>query len=283
MGHDRALRVALLQDEATDSVTDEGSCAVDAIQVALRDLGHTPIRVVRAGGVVKWLSALEDAAVSLVFNLCAASQGEAGSAARVQATLELAGLAVVGSDSASLCLAQRKDRVFAILATARLPVPAWAFTRPELEVREFSAGRGFSLGIVGGEPLPLLETVPGDLASERIRVTALPLAHAQPGEEIAGIRTISPAEVTPELERRLTDLGLSAWRVIAERGFGWVDLLLDDVGRPCILGVSPNPDLSPSAGLARLAVATGWSYGELLEAIIRDALEHGRQPHPRSF
>ena len=47
---------------------------------------------------------------------------------------------------------------------------------------------------------------------------------------------------------------------------------MDDAGNPYILEVNPNPDISPLAGLTRMAKASGWEYSELIDRIIREAV-----------
>jgi D-alanine-D-alanine ligase-like ATP-grasp enzyme len=41
-----------------------------------------------------------------------------------------------------------------------------------------------------------------------------------------------------------------------------------------ILEVNPNPDLAPSAGLAKQAQAVGWTYGDLVLTILAAAEEN---------
>ena len=51
-------------------------------------------------------------------------------------------------------------------------------------------------------------------------------------------------------------------------GYGRIDVRMDERGRVWVIDVNPNPDLSPSAGLARQASAAGWSYGDLIARIV---------------
>src|SRR3989449_10253339 len=63
-----------------------------------------------------------------------------------------------------------------------------------------------------------------------------------------------------------------AWRVMQGKGYGRVDLRVDDAGRPWVLEVNPNPDLTDEAGLSRMAQAAGWEYPELVRRIAEVAL-----------
>ena len=60
------------------------------------------------------------------------------------------------------------------------------------------------------------------------------------------------------------------------KSYGRVDLRVDDAGRPWILEVNPNPDLTDDAGLSRMAKATGWDYAELIRRIAELALREAQ-------
>jgi hypothetical protein len=47
--------------------------------------------------------------------------------------------------------------------------------------------------------------------------------------------------------------------------------------RPYILEVNPNPDISPEAGLARSARASGRTYTQLIGEVVGLALQRGTQ------
>ena len=60
------------------------------------------------------------------------------------------------------------------------------------------------------------------------------------------------------------------------KGYGRVDLRVDDAGKPWILEVNPNPDLTDDAGLSRMAKAAGWDYAELIRRIAEVALREAQ-------
>ena len=60
------------------------------------------------------------------------------------------------------------------------------------------------------------------------------------------------------------------------KGYGRVDIRVDDTGRPWVLEVNPNPDLNDDAGLSRMAAAAGWDYPELVRRIAESALREAQ-------
>jgi len=142
----------------------------------------------------------------------------------------------------------------------------------EVLVQEYVGGREFNVGFVGNRTLPIAEI---DFA--RMPEGAWPiLTYAgkwEPGSpDDLGSVPVCPAPVTQKLAERLVKLAEAAWRVMQGKGYGRVDLRVDEQGRSWILEVNPNPDLNDDAGLARMARATGWDYAELVRRVAEVAL-----------
>ncbi len=124
------MRIAVLYDDVdarAGATADERGVleAVEAVDVALGDLGHAPVRVGVGAHVDAWVGALRDAAPDLVFNLCEGAAGSSAGEARVAAVIELMRLPLTGSGAETLALARRKDRTNALLERAGVPVPSW--------------------------------------------------------------------------------------------------------------------------------------------------------------
>ncbi|MGC8723221.1 MAG: D-alanine--D-alanine ligase family protein [Acidobacteriota bacterium] len=83
--------------------------------------------------------------------------------------------------------------------------------------------------------------------------------------------TLCPAPVEPALFNRAQQLALLSYRALGCRGYARVDLREDGDGSLCVLEVNPNPDLAPSAGLAKQARAAGWDYTRLVSTILGSA------------
>ena len=94
----------------------------------------------------------------------------------------------------------------------------------------------------------------------------------KPGSpEDLGTMPVCPAPLSEELAERIRTLALQAWDAVGGRGYGRVDFRISEPDTLHILEVNPNPDLDPSAGLARAARNHGWSYGTLIGEVLSEA------------
>jgi D-alanine-D-alanine ligase len=131
-------------------------------------------------------------------------------------------------------------------------------------VEQYIAGREFNVGVLAlpeprALPLAEIEFSPGiaPLVSYDAKWT--------PGApEFNGTPARCPAAVTPELAAEICRVARAAFRLTDCRHCARVDLRVDAAGRPYILEVNGNPDISPSAGLARQIRAAGMSYDEFV-------------------
>ncbi len=142
----------------------------------------------------------------------------------------------------------------------------------EVIVQRYVAGREFAVAFVGDETLPLSE-----IDFSRMPGGAWPIlsfdAKWKPGSpEDRGTRPVCPARVDDALAARLVATARAAWRAVRGYGYGRVDFRVDADGRPWVLEVNPNPDISTDAGLANMARAAGWTYDELVLRILGAAM-----------
>jgi D-alanine-D-alanine ligase len=142
--------------------------------------------------------------------------------------------------------------------------------------QHFLPGREFNVGIIGGKKmqvLPLAEVDYAALPAEIPPIMSYAAKWVENSTEYQKTRVICPAEVEPELGKRIGDVALAAFRGVGGRGYGRVDIRLDETDRPCVLEVNCNPCLDEGMGLARSAEKAGISWPQLLKHIVQTALE----------
>jgi D-alanine-D-alanine ligase len=183
----------------------------------------------------------------------------------VQPSQEHAG---VGLDRDSVVHSKKalRDRVREILRTYKQPALA----------QRFLPGREFNVGIIGGNRLrvlPLSEVDYSDLPAEIPPIMSYAAKWVETSTEYQRTSVLCPAPVEGELAQRISNVALRAFRAVGGRGYGRVDMRLDETDLPCVLEVNCNPCLDEGMGLARSAERAGISYAQLLQYIVRAALE----------
>ncbi len=149
------------------------------------------------------------------------------------------------------------------------------YGQPALAQR-FLGGREFNVGIIGGNRLrvlPLAEVDYTALPTEIPPIMSYAAKWLDNSVEYKCTKVICPAEVEPELAERIRDVAMRAFRAVGGRGYGRVDMRLDEENSPYVLEVNCNPCLDEGIGLARSAERDGIPWPKLLQMILRFALE----------
>ena len=244
------------------------------------------------------------ASYDAVFLVLHGRQGEGG---EVQELLETAGIAFTGSDARSSRLAMDKDESKSRFRDAGIPTPDWltwparqsdieelglplivkpsrvgstvgltlmsdlndldsavgkALTFDDQVILErFLPGREYTVGVVEDRALGVGEIIsPGVIFDFHSKYT--------PGRA----RELFPAEIDPDLEKRLRDLALAAHEALELRDFSRVDFRLDAAGSPYCLEVNTLPGMTPTSLLPQSAAVFGISFEHLCDRMIRLAL-----------
>ncbi len=174
----------------------------------------------------------------------------------------------VGLDRASIVTSKKalRERVREILRTYRQPALA----------QKFLPGREFNVGIVGGNRLrvlPLAEVDYSGLPADIPPIMSYAAKWIETSVEYQQTTVTCPAQVEAELAQRINQIALQAFRAVGGRGYGRVDMRLDEVNQPYVLEVNCNPCLDEDMGIARSAAVAGIPFSKLLELILRAALE----------
>lgn len=132
----------------------------------------------------------------------------------------------------------------------------------ELLVEKCIRGREFSVGVIDGKSLPVIEIIPksGFYNYEN---------KYQPGMAA----DVCPAELSAELTQKMQDYAVQVFRELKLDTYGRIDFLLDDNDQMFCLEANTLPGMTPTSLLPQEALAVGIEYGELCEQIIGKSLE----------
>lgn len=129
-------------------------------------------------------------------------------------------------------------------------------------LERFAEGRELAVSVLGGEPLPVVEAIPGD--GDRYDFEAR--------YEIGRTEFACPAELGEDDTATVTATALAAYEALGCSGFSRVDLILA-AGGPQVLEVNAIPGLTDTSLLPQAAEAAGISFEELVERILDLALK----------
>ena len=132
-------------------------------------------------------------------------------------------------------------------------------------IEQYVTGINVAVSIVdlgtGPETLPIVEIVPRDgVYDYAARYTA-------------GLTTWHvPARLTPEVEARVTETALAAYKALGMRDLSRIDVVVTADGEPNVLGCSVSPGLTETSLLPLAVQAAGADLGALLGALVERAV-----------
>ena len=128
-------------------------------------------------------------------------------------------------------------------------------------VEEYIKGREFSVGVLGGKALPIIEISPKDGWYD----------YTNKYQEGA-TEEICPAELDPVIADKMQREAEHAFEVLRLKVYGRVDFLLDSRNRFFCLEANTLPGMTPMSLLPQEAAAAGIEYPDLCEKIIELSL-----------
>jgi D-alanine-D-alanine ligase len=154
---------------------------------------------------------------------------------------------------------------------------------PPVLIEEYVEGREFNVALL---ELPNLEYLP---PSEVIFPAVKPGSWSiltydgkwKPGSyDYDMTPPMFPADVAPATARKLGRLAMRAYRLIGCRDYARVDFRMTRGGKPYILEVNPNPEISDHAGFTGCLVSAQVQHHELIVRLVRQALSRKNAPKP---
>lgn len=132
-------------------------------------------------------------------------------------------------------------------------------------VEKFVPGREFTVGVLDGKALPVVEIIPKHAFYD---------FHSK--YAAGGSRHVTPAPISAALTKRAQTLSLRAFKALGCSGYGRVDLLMKKTGQMVVLEVNTIPGMTDTSLLPDAARAIGISFDELVLKICAAALRSGR-------
>ena len=154
-----------------------------------------------------------------------------------------------------------------------------SYRQPAL-VEEYIEGRELNVSIVGNEKvqvLPISEIDFSTLPSGLPKICSYAAKWLEESSEYTCTQPLCPADLPPEIRKRVNAVALQSYRVLGCRDYARVDIRLSARGVPYVLEINANPDISPDAGMVRSALAAGYSYHSFISRIAEIALARSRR------
>jgi ribosomal protein S18 acetylase RimI-like enzyme len=149
-------------------------------------------------------------------------------------------------------------------------------------VEAFVGRRELNVSVIelDGRPtvLPLAEIDFAAFGPDRPRIVGYEAKWLAESFEFHHTPRIIPAPLPRAAAEAVRRAARAAWDAMGCRGYARVDFRLDDAGRPVVLEVNANPDISPGAGLAAAVDAAGIGYDRFIAAMLDAAVAAGPAP-----
>ena len=158
--------------------------------------------------------------------------------------------------------------------------------RQPVLVETYVEGREVNVTVLGNgseaRVLPLHEIDFARLPPDRPRVLTYAAKWDEKHVDYIGTVPVPMTDIAPPVERAIHDVALRCFHALGLSDYGRVDLRLDAGGRPWVIDVNPNSDLSPDARLPRTARSVGLDYPQIIGRICELAWRRHVGDHPRA-
>lgn len=129
-------------------------------------------------------------------------------------------------------------------------------------VEEYIRGREFSVAVIDGKALPVIEIEPLEGFYDY-----------QNKYRAGAARETCPAELSEELTEKMKCWAEKACEAVGIKTYARVDEMLDEEGEIFCLEINTLPGMTPTSLLPQEAAAVGMSYDELTQKIVDVSLE----------
>ena len=129
-------------------------------------------------------------------------------------------------------------------------------------VEQYIKGRELTVGILGGDPMPVVEIIPRQGFYDYKNKY-----QANMTDEIC------PAEISEELTKTVQALAVRVHSTLLLESYSRIDMLVDEGGEIYVLEANTLPGMTPLSLIPRMGAELGMDFGQLCEKIIEVSLE----------
>lgn len=143
-------------------------------------------------------------------------------------------------------------------------------------VEEFIAGREIYVGVLGNadaKALPPIEMVFRDEVPDEQRIATFKVKWSSKYRQARGITNRVAKDIPQPVLDELARVAITSYRAAGLRDYGRVDVRLAHDNEVYVVEANPNPYLANGEDLADAALAAGYTYPDLVEAVIEWALK----------
>ena len=144
--------------------------------------------------------------------------------------------------------------------------------KQDIIAEEYIDGRELNVSILGKTILPISEIDFTGLPENFPKIVTYDGKWIAESVYYEHTKPKCPAELDKKLKKKVTSIALEAFNALSCRDYARVDIRVDRSGKPYVIEVNPNPDISEDSGFARAAAAKGINYSELLNTIVNFAI-----------
>jgi D-alanine-D-alanine ligase len=132
----------------------------------------------------------------------------------------------------------------------------------EVLVEEKIAGRETTVGILAGQPLPIVEVRPKTGSYDyKNKYT------------VGCTEYFCPADFDPAMTKRIQSAAFGAFKAVGGRDYARVDVMVRASGEPVVLEVNTLPGMTETSLLPKAAAAAGLNYAQLCQRMVDLALK----------
>lgn len=154
------------------------------------------------------------------------------------------------------------------------------YSQPSL-IEEFLPGREFTAAIMGNgadaEVLPIIEIIYDGLPQEMNKIYSFEAKWILDKRENPLDIFQCPAKLDSELERKIKETALAAYKILKCRDWSRIDIRLDADGEPNIIEVNPLPGILPdpkdNSCFPKAARTAGLNYNQMLNKALNIAIK----------